>query len=546
MERGTKGVRFSEGIMGIYINPGNENLKIDINSKIFVDKSLFIKKISEFINTDSRFICVSRPRRFGKTRVGSLMKAYFSKGCDSKEIFENLKIANPPKKDNEPIFDFKENLNKFNVLSIDLGAMFSSSQDKKDILTNLKNWLLKDFRKEFPDVEFSESDPISKMILDAYDKTKTQFIIIIDEYDVLVREQIPEDIFKSYLELLNSLFKNNELSPAIALAYLTGILPIVRDKVQSKLNVFKESTMLEPFGLEEFFGFTKAEVKALCRDYKMKFKECEEWYDGYKIGKISVYNPNSLVEAMMRRECSNYWHATGSYEVVSDYIKLDYDGTKSAVLEMLSDREVPVKVVDFKNRLDEIKTKDNVLTYLIHLGYLNYDKKTKMCRIPNQEIKEEWMSALQDAGNFSKIAEMIRDSDKLLYLAQNGVAEEVAAALDKAHTEVTSALNYNFESSLQAAIIFAFYTARTKYTIIQELPAGYGFADIGFIPINKKDPAMIIELKCNHDADTAIKQIKNKNYPKAFENYLDNLLLVGVNYDKNTKIHECVIEKYQR
>ena len=532
--------------MGFYINAGNENLREALSSEIFVDKSLVLQKFCGLMNTKQKFLCVSRPRRFGKTTVRDLMVAYFSKGCDSREIFSNLKIADPPKKDNEPAFDFKKNLNRFNVLSIDLGGLFSSSQDKKDILINLKNWLLQDFRKEFPDIEFSESDPISKMILDAYDKTKTQFIIIIDEYDVLVREQIPEDIFRGYLELLNSLFKNNELSPAIALAYLTGILPIVRDKVQSKLNVFKESTMLEPFGMEEFFGFTKTEVKALCKQYKMKFKECEEWYDGYKIGKISVYNPNSLVEAMMRRDCANYWQATGSYEVVSDYIKLDYDGVKTAVLDMLTGREVPVSVVDFKNRLDEIKTKDNVLTYLIHLGYLNYDKKTKLCRIPNKEIKQEWESAVRDSDNFSKIAEMIRDSDKLLYLAQNGVAEEVAAALDKAHTEVTSALNYNFESSLQTAIMLAFYTARTKYTIIQELPAGYGFADIGFIPINKKDPAILIELKCNQDADTAIKQIKNKNYPKAFENYLDNLLLVGVNYDTKTKIHECVIEKYQK
>ena len=524
--------------MGIYVNPGNENLKKSLNSEIFVDKSLFIGKISKLLNTEQRFICVSRPRRFGKTMIGNLMKAYFSRGCDSKEIFSNLKIANDP--------CFGENLNKFNVLSVDLGGLFSSSQDKKDILINLKDWLLKDFRKEFPDIEFSESDPISKMILDAYDNTKTQFIIIIDEYDVLVREQIPEDIFRGYLELLNSLFKNNELSPAIALAYLTGILPIVRDKVQSKLNVFKESTMLEPFGMEEFFGFTKTEVKALCKQYKMKFKECEEWYDGYKIGKISVYNPNSLVEAMMRRECANYWQATGSYEVVSDYIKLDYDGVKTAVLDMLTGREVPVSVVDFKNRLDEIKTKDNVLTYLIHLGYLNYDKKTKLCRIPNKEIKQEWESAVRDSDNFSKIAEMIRDSEELLELTLEGEADEVAAALDRAHEEVSSIKSYNRESSLQAAIILAYYTAKTKYTIIQELPAGRGFADIGFIPKNPKDPAILIELKCNHDADTAIKQIKNKNYPKAFENYLDNLLLVGVNYDKTTKVHECKIEKYQK
>jgi len=474
------------------------------------------------------------------------MKAYFSKGCDSREIFSNLKIANPPKKDNDPAFDFKENLNKFNVLSVDLGAMFSSSQDKKDILINLKNWLLQDFRKEFPDIEFSESDPISKMILDAYDKTKTQFIIIIDEYDVLVRERIPEDIFRGYLELLNSLFKNNELSPAIALAYLTGILPIVRDKVQSKLNVFEESTMLSPFGMEEFFGFTKKEVQSLCNEYDMDFAECEEWYDGYRIGGIDIYNPNSVVKAMMRRECANYWNVSGSYEVVSDYIKLDYDGVKTAVVEMLAGREVPVSVVDFKNRLDEIKTKDNVLTYLIHLGYLNYDKKTGLCRIPNKEIKQEWEFAVKDSDNFSKIVEMIRDSEELLELTLEGEADEVAAALDRAHEEVSSIKSYNRESSLQAAIILAYYTAKTKYTIIQELPAGRGFADIGFIPINKKDPAILIELKCNHDADTAIKQIKNKNYPKVFENYLDNLLLVGVNYDKTTKVHECVIEKYRK
>ena len=474
------------------------------------------------------------------------MKAYFSKGCDSREIFSNLKIANPPKKDNDPAFDFKENLNKFNVLSVDLGAMFSSSQNKNEVLLNLFSELREDFRKEFPQVEFSEKDSVAKMIQRVYSETNTQFIIIIDEYDVLVREQIPEDIFKGYLELLNSLFKNNELSPAIALAYLTGILPIVRDKVQSKLNVFEESTMLSPFGMEEFFGFTKKEVQSLCNEYDMDFAECEEWYNGYRIGELDIYNPNSVVKAMMRRECANYWNVTGSYEVVSDYIKLDYDGVKTAVVEMLAGREVPVSVVDFKNRLDEIKTKDNVLTYLIHLGYLNYDKKTGLCRIPNKEIKQEWEFAVKDSDNFSKIAEMIRDSEELLELTLEGEADEVAAALDRAHEEVSSIKSYNRESSLQAAIILAYYTAKTKYTIIQELPAGRGFADIGFIPKNPNDPAILIELKCNHDADTAIKQIKNKNYPKVFENYLDNLLLVGVNYDKTTKVHECVIEKYRK
>ena len=523
--------------MGIYVNPSNENLKEALRSEIFVDKSLILKKFCGLMNTKQKFVCISRPRRFGKTTVRDLMTAYFSKGCDSLALFENLKIANEP--------CFKENLNKFNTLTIDLGAFYSTVQNKKDILKNLREYILEDFRNEFPDIEFSEKDPIARMIQHIYTKTGTKFVIIIDEYDVLVRERVSEELLKEYLELLNSLFKNNELSPAIALAYLTGILPIIRDKVQSKLNVFEESNMLDPFGMEEFFGFTKDEVEALCDRYEMSFAECENWYDGYRIGKIDIYNPNSVVKAMTRRRYANYWQVTGSYEAVSDYIKLDFDGIKSAIIDMLSGREVPVNIVNFRNDLKEIKNRDNVFTYLIHLGYLNYDEETGLCRIPNKEIRQEWESAVGDAENFSKIAEMIRYSEELLELVKEGAAEEVAAALDRAHTEVSSLKNYNREASLQAAIIIAFYTARRKYTIIQELPSGYGFADIGFIPLNKKDPAIIVELKCNQDADTAIKQIKEKRYPAVLENYLDNLLLVGVNYDKDTKVHECVIEKLE-
>ena len=523
--------------MGIYINPGNENLKMDLNSEIFVDKSLILQKFCGLLNTDNRFICVSRPRRFGKTRINKMMTAYFSKGCDSLALFENLKIAHEP--------CFRENINKFNTITIDLGAFYSLAENKNEVIKNLKNKLKKDFRKEFPDVEFDENDSIASIITEIYDQTKEQFILIIDEYDVLVRERVSDELLKEYLELLNSLFKNNELSPAIALAYLTGILPIIRDKVQSKLNVFKESNMLSPFGFEEFFGFTKEEVEGLCDRYGMSFAECEKCYDGYRIGSLDIYNPNSLVEAMMRRRYANYWQVTGSYEAVSDYIKLDFDGIKSSIIDMLSGREVPVNIVNFRNDLKEIKNRDNVFTYLIHLGYLNYDEETGLCRIPNKEIRQEWESAVGDAENFSKVAEMIKDSEELLELVKEGAAEEVAEALDKAHTEVSSIKNYNREASLQAAIMIAFYTARRKYTIIQELPSGYGFADIGFIPLSPKDPAIIVELKCNQDADTAIKQIKDKKYPAGFENYLDNLLLVGVNYDKTTKVHECIIEKYQ-
>ena len=530
--------RGAEVIMGFYINAGNENLKMALNSEIFVDKSLVLAKFCRLLNSNQRFICVSRPRRFGKTTVRDLMVAYFSKGCDSYELFKNLKIASEP--------CFKEKLNKFNVVSIDLGAIFSISRNKNEIISNLYKKLLEDFKEEFPDIKFYDKDSVADLIMKAYKHTKAQFIIIIDEYDVLIRERVNETLLKEYLELLNSLFKNNELSPAIAFAYLTGILPIIRDKVQSKLNVFKESTMLQPFGLEEYFGFTKNEVKALCKEYKMSFKECERWYDGYKIGTLDIYNPNSVVTAMLAHEFANYWQKTGSYEAVSDYIKLDYDGIKSDVVDMLTGKEVFVNVNNFSNLLSEIKTKDDVFTYLVHLGYLNYNKTTKLCRIPNKEIKEEWYSALERADNFTRIVEMIKDSDRLLYYTQRCDIEKVAAALDEAHLAISNPKNYNNEASLQAAIRLAYFTASSKYTIIQELTTGYGFADMGFIPIDKKDPAIIIELKYDKNADTAIKQIKNKKYPAVLENYLDNLLLVGVNYDKETKIHECNIEKYQK
>ena len=524
--------------MGFYINAGNENLRRALNSEIFVDKSLVLQKLCSLLNTNQSFICVSRPRRFGKTTVRDLMVAFFSKGCDSREMFSNLKIAQEP--------CFEKNLNKFNVIAVDFGAIYNTVENRNDVLKYLKNKLLKDFRKEFPEIEFSETDSVSDMILEVYDRTKTQFIIIIDEYDTLIRERQSESLLEEYRSFLNSLFKNNELSPAIALAYLTGILPIQRDKVQSKLNNFRESTILSPFGLEEFFGFTKEETEALCNEYGMSFSECENWYDGYKIGDLEIYNPNSVVEAMMRREYANYWNATGSYEVVSDYIKLDFDGTKSAIIDMLTGTEIKVDIKDFENSLDNINSKDNVLTYLIHLGYVNYNKTTGLCRIPNKEIRQEWEKAIVSAGNFSKVVKMISDSEKLLKRTLEGDSERVAAALDNAHQTVADPLDYNDESSLKTAIILAYYTAASQYTIVKELPTGRGFADIGFIPKNPNDPAMVVELKYDKDAETAITQIKNRNYPKVFENYLDNLLLVGVNYDKHTKVHECMIEKYQK
>ena len=521
---------------GLYVNVGNETFQEDLNSPVYVDKSMIIAELNRLVATNGKYICVSRPRRFGKSMAGAMIAAYYSKGCDSRELFDRLKISSDT--------SYESRLNKMNVIKIDLNSFYQNAQDKTKIIENLTKAVKKELQDEFSIVSLRREKTLASLIEKIYQKTGETFIIIIDEYDVLVREKVSSEVLELYLAFLSSLFKNQTLKPAISLAYLTGILPIVRDRIQSKMNEFDEYSMLNARQLSEFVGFTKGEVKDLCQKYEMDFDECERWYDGYHLTPtLSIYSPRSVVQAMRDRRYMGYWTATGSYEALKNYILMDFDGIKQDVIKMMSGARIHVNVSRYMNTMTDFASKDDVFTYLIHLGYLAYDIDTEQCYIPNSEVRNEWVNSIECSPDYKVIIEMVNDSRELLERTIALDESAVAAALDKAHINATNPLTYNDEKSFQSAIGLAYFYANTKYTVIKELPTGKGYADLALIPYVPNIPAMIIELKNKKSAMSAIEQIKSKAYDEKLRHYRGDLLFVGVNYEPDTKAHECKIER---
>ena len=288
--------------MGIYVNPNEALLRMSFNSKIYVDKSMILHELNQMLNTEDRFICVARPRRFGKTMAGNMISAYYSKKANSRPILEKLKIAQTPY--------FETYLNAFNVIKFDVNGFYSKSNHNEDIVPLFTAKIRRDLKREFPECGLEDSDLLPDCIEKIYGDTGEQFVVIMDEYDVLVREQVKASIFDPYLSFLNSMFKNADIAPAFALVYLTGVLPIVRDKIQSKLNLFTEYTMTNSRQLTEFVGFTEEETQALCEKYHLDFEECKRWYNGYKMTyhgeSFELYNPKSVVQAMQDSMPENY------------------------------------------------------------------------------------------------------------------------------------------------------------------------------------------------------------------------------------------------
>jgi hypothetical protein len=526
--------------MGLYLNPNSDAFQIGLNSEIYVDKSLILAELNKLVSSQGNFVCLSRPRRFGKSMAGNMISAYYSKGCDTREVFSQMKFGQTA--------GFDKYLNKFNVIKLDLNELYQKSKTEDwgmDLISFMQKAVTDEFKEQYPDIELN-TNSISSCILQIYKQLGEKFVIIIDEYDVLIREQVPHKLFDNYLSLLNALFKGTTIRPAIALAYITGIIPIVRDKVQSKLNEFTEYTMLQSGSLSGHVGFTREEVEALCDEYGMDKDECARWYDGYRLtDSIDIYNPLSVVSSMRNHEFESYWSATGSFEALKDYIMMDFKGIKQDVIKMISGESVPVNVKKFQNTLQSITNKDNAFTYLIHLGYLSYNKKDKTCCIPNEEVRQEWVNSIDDEENYASIMEIINSSKKLLDATIAGNEEAVAKALDAAHTEVTNPLTYNDEHCFQSAICLAYFYANTRYTLVKELPTGKGYADLVLIPYLPNIPAMVIELKHNKSAGSALQQIKEKNYCQALNNYKGDLLFVGISYDEKTKEHSCKIERLE-
>ena len=333
------------------------------------------------------------------------------------------------------------------------------------------------------------------------------------------------------------------------MAYLTGILPIKKEKAQSAVNNLDEFTMLQADELAPYIGFTEDEVKDLCEKYNRDFEKVKKWYDGYLLNGYQVYNPKAVVSVMTKGRFRSYWSETGSYEVVVPLICMNYDGLKNAIIEMLSGSEVKVNTATFKNDPAKIQNRDDVITYLIHLGYLGYNEDNETAFVPNEEIRQELITAVRSS-NWDELMAFQQESRKLLMATLAMDEEQVASEIDKIHSEYTSTLQYNDENSLSSTITIAYLGAMQYYfKPVRELPTGLGFADFVFIPkpeYKSTYPALVIELKWDKATEAAIQQIKNKRYPESVLDYTGDILLIGINYNKGTKEHRCLIERYKK
>ena len=519
--------------MGIYLNPSNIDFQRAINSEIYVDKSQLIEYTNKKLFTEQQFICVSRPRRFGKSMAANMLTAYYSRGCNSEEMFSKLKISKAD--------TFEKHLNRYNVIHINMVNFLERSKSIDDMLDYLRKRLIHEIKKENGDVDCFDWNDLISVLDEIFHEKKIPFIFIIDEWDCIFREhQNDTDAQKKYLDFLRNLLKDQSY---VVLAYMTGILPIKKYGKHSALNMFTEVSMTDPREYAEFTGFTESEVEQLCDEYKMPFDETKRWYDGYNLMGVSAYNPRSVVMSMTGGYFNNYWTSTETYEALRVYIEMNFDGLKDTIIELLAGQKAVIDTTTFSNDMVTFETKDDVLTLLVHLGYLTYDFYTKEVSIPNYEISEQFASTIKVMG-WSEVANSLKLSDELLKSTLNCDAEKVAELIDKAHSDNTSILKYNDENSLSCVISLAYYSARKSYIVERELPAGKGFADLIFLPRkNNSNPAMIVELKYNKSAEGAIEQIKKKQYADSLKDYSGEILLVGINYNKDTKKHDCVIEK---
>ena len=522
--------------MGFYINKGNKGFRMVRNSE-YVDKSELIAAVDRTLFTEQRFSCVSRCRRFGKSMAAKMLAAYYDCSCDSRELFADLDIAKDP--------TFEKHLNQYRVIYLDMTSFITRFKDES-IVRHIDEELKADVCAAYPELTFVERDDLMGCLMRINDATGDSFFFIIDEWDAICREFEPgSEGMESYLNWLRRMFKDVIAYDVFAGVYMTGILPVKKYKTQSAMNNFVEYSMVTPRNMACFFGFTKDEVRMLSEKFNMDFGELEKWYDGYQIGsESSMFNPNSVMQALYSKWCESYWGKTGAYDMVSTYICMNFEGLKDDIIYMLSGGRCKVNPTGFQNDMSIIRTKDDALTVLIHLGYLAYDRRTMECYVPNYEVAGELTNAVEST-DWTPVIRALKQSEDLLQATLEGDEEAVAKGVDAVHDESTSILSYNNENSLACVISLAYYAARNHYIVHRELASGKGFADIVMIPRKNVDsPALVVELKFNRDADAAIDQIKRKQYPAKLEQYAGNLLLVGVNYDKETKTHTCKIEKH--
>ena len=518
--------------MTIYLNNNVplENYKELINEEYFIDKSSIIDILNKKISTKSKYICVTRPRRFGKSTLAQMLGGYYSKAVDSKEIFDKLKISNGK--------SYSENLNKHNVIFISFNELSDRGNTYEDYISRIKYNLKNDIAKKYPNVNVEEYFSISDLLQSLNEK----FVFIFDEWDYIFNNNLFEDNQDAYLEFLRNLLKDQ---PYVSLAYMTGVLPIKRYSSGSALNMFDEFTFLRDRTFDEYFGFTENEVYELIGENGvLNFEEVEQWYNGYLTATGErIYNPRSVVKALQNNHCESYWTNTGVMDEVAEYLKYNTLEIRDDVIRMVSGEEVDITIdEEFRAGQGNPKTKEEIYSAMIVLGFLSY--YDGYLKIPNKELMKEFEKALRDK-SFGYVSEIIENSRKMLKATVNRDEKLVEDMLHDIHNSEIPILQYNDENSLSCVVTLAYLSARDTYRVEREEKTGKGYADFTFHPRRKNDIPFIVELKKDTKPEVALKQIKDKEYVQQFkkENQNKNILAVAICYDSKLKEHKCVIEE---
>ena len=524
----------------MFVNVDNRLFQIVRNSE-YVDKSEIITLTNQVIDTEERFICVTRPRRFGKSVTVKMLNAYYSKGCDSKALFSDLKIASSP--------DFEKHLNQHDVIYLDMTEFADNKDNGIRYLENLNTDVVSELKDTYPKYFKKDKDYSLPEAIRCLGK---RFIFIIDEWDFVFREYPNNsNLHENFINLLRALFKGVGEN-FVELVYMTGILPIARYNTQSALNNFNEYTILKSSNYSQYYGFTENEVKTLCEKYQLDFETAKFWYNGYKVGEYEIYNPNSIKKLITRREFQSYWSYTSAYGIVTEAINQNFEGLKDDIIRLCSGSTISISRPEIKsfNTADlKFKNKVAIYIYLVHLGYLGYDDADATIYVPNEETRVELLNSVKE-NHWPKFETALKLSEQVVSATYNKDSETVATLLSKIHEDKVPALEYNNESALRYVVLMAYLATERDYLApLNEFPTGKGFADIVYLPMsaNAKDkPALIIELKKDESAKIALEQIKERDYVSRVKEYTDNILLIGINYDSKNKQQSCEIKEYPK
>lgn len=535
--------------MGNYLNPRTvyDTYLREFNSPYFVDKSLLLGEVIPRIETSTNYICITRPRRFGKSVMANMIASFLSVACDAKTVFDKLKIASSEL--------YKDHMGKYDVIFISFNELPRKCTSYEQYIDRIESRLIRDLRKAYPEADICDEDAVWDAlgsVYNAYDSKR--FIFVFDEWDFIFhRDFVTEKDKKEYIDFLSNLLKGKAY---VSMAYMTGILPIAKYSSGSELNMFLEYTMATEELFGDYFGFTETEVDDLYAKYmanqvnpSVTREGLRIWYDGYHTKRGErVYNPCSVVAALTNNNLGNYWTSAGPYDEIFYYIEHNTAAVRDDLAMMVSGIPVPVKVREYAATSMNLTTRDEIFSAMVVYGFLSYENG--YVSIPNKELMDKFNDVLVKEPSLGYVHQLAKESERMLKATLENDTATMLEILEFAHNSEIPLLNYSNETDLTAVVNLVYLAARDSYRVEREDRAGVGYVDFIFYPeLDRRADCMILELKVDHTADEALQQIKDKKYALKFEGklgekpkYTGRVLGVGIAYDRVTKVHSCKIE----